>query len=181
MDMIYMSHLDIAGLELVANRFTTPIVERLTAESRNSRPIASNRAALVERILIDRIPNYLSSEGPYHPCVEEAREDRFLVDFRKWVASMPQLQTEQEIIEAAREVNEAFQRAQREVFLKYLSPADCYYAVGKGLAYAVVDLLCAGLGTAGSILETALKGRKAERVRWQGFIASQEHRFRQGS
>jgi hypothetical protein len=41
------------------------------------------KAKLVEFLVINNIPNYLSPEGPYHPCVEEARDNPFLKDFGK--------------------------------------------------------------------------------------------------
>jgi hypothetical protein len=89
-DLVHLSHIDVDNIELVTNRFTTPIVEKLTVGS-TALPTddASNFASLAELVLLDRIPNYLSAEGPYHECIEEARTDGFLCDFRKWIVSRP--------------------------------------------------------------------------------------------
>ena len=174
-DLVHLSHLDIPDLEFVTNRFTTPIVERFTKDTQQLSTTISNLAIIAESVLLDRIPNYLSKDGPYHPSIEEARADSFLADYRKWVTSHPRLQNENEIMEVVQAANASFKRLQNDVFNKYLARSTPYYTIGKGILYSIIDLLALGTGTAASVIENAIKGHKIAQVRWQGFLASQEY------
>lgn len=176
-DLVHLSHLDVNDIELVTNRFTTPIVEKLTVDSSAlTTEDASNLASLAELILLDRIPNYTSAEGPYHECIEEARDDVYLGDFRKWIAARPNRLDQAEINDVVNTANEAFRKLQFDLFSKYLSANTVFFGTAKSLLYSAIDLLVPGTGFASSVLDTALQGRFAEHVRWQGFLASQEHR-----
>jgi hypothetical protein len=181
-DLVHLSHLNVGDIELVTNRFTTPIVERLTsAASAMSTDNASNLASVAELVLLDRIPNYLSIDGPYHKCIEEAREDKYLGDFRNWIASRPRRLSQDDISEVVDAANASFRQLQRDLFDKYLSAKTVYFGTAKTLLYSAIDLLAPGAGIASAVLDTALQGRYAEQVRWQGFLASQEHRSHQGN
>jgi len=179
-DLVHLSHLNVGDIELVTNRFTTPIVERLTSvDSAMSTDNASNLAALAELVLLDRIPNYLSVDGPYHKCIEEAREDKYLGHFRNWIASRPQRLSQNGITEVVDAANASFRKLQRDLFDKHLSTQTVYFGSAKSLLYSAIDLLSPGVGIASGVLDTALQGRSAQKVRWQGFLANQEHRSHQ--
>jgi hypothetical protein len=83
-----------------------------------------------------------------------------------------------EISEVVNGANEAFRKLQLDVLQKYLSPKTCYLGSAMNLLYSSIDLLAPGAGTSLTVLAAALQGRSAEKVRWQGFLASQEFRGR---
>lgn len=66
-----------SSVELVSN-------SRLSMNEFVSSP---NNAEVIEKIIIPNMPNYLNKEGSYHPCMEELRENKYLVDFRRWIIS----------------------------------------------------------------------------------------------
>jgi hypothetical protein len=168
-DLVFMSHFGISGLELITNRFTSRMLECLSYETLEH----SNLATAVEPILIDNIPNYLTQNGCYHPSIEEARADQFLSDFRKWLATFPKSVTPNEVREIAEDARNKLKLMQNEIFVRYLSSNSYYLATGKGLLNAAVDLLLPGVGTGLGALDAALAGRKAEKIRWLGFMSNQ--------
>lgn len=168
-DLVFMSHFGIPNLELITNRFTDKMLEHLSYETLEH----SNLATAIEPILIDNIPNYLNKNGCYHPSIEEARSDQFLSDFRNWLSTFPKSVTPIEVSEIADEARNKLKLMQNEIFIKYLSPKTYYLATGKGLLNAGVDLLLPGVGAGLDLLDTALEGRKAEKIRWLGFMSNQ--------
>ncbi|MEM7792406.1 MAG: hypothetical protein AAF546_13460 [Verrucomicrobiota bacterium] len=181
-DLVYLSHLRIPDLELITNRFTTPIVDRLYAgTSPEPQLAATNLATAADQLWLEHIPNYLSKDGPYHECLEEARADPFIDDFRNWLGSQPPLQDLNEVAEMVRVANDAFRRLEHDLFMKHLSRKSTYVGVGKAVGYAVLDLLAGGVGTGASALDAALSGRKAEKLRWQGFLANQRFQHHKDS
>jgi hypothetical protein len=181
-DLVHLSHLEVPGLELVTNRFTTPIVERLTTETMSAvKDRVTNRATLAESVLLERIPNYLFKDGLYHPCIEEARADAFLTAFRSWLVSHPSHLSTAEIRDIVLEANASFERLRNDVFTKYLSPAKQYQSSGKILLDAFIELLLPCVGTAVGITKSLLEGCKTEKLRWMGFLSSQERRHHDDS
>ena len=120
-------------VELVTNSFS----QRWLEDPAN--PIM--KAKLAELLVIDNIPNYLSPEGPYHPCVEEARDNPFLKEFRKWVVTQSTSANEADRPDIKREAEATIRKTQDEIFLKYLDRKTQYMTLGKILAGVGVDIV----------------------------------------
>jgi hypothetical protein len=162
-DMEVIRRLGRKDVELITNSFT----QRWIEDPNN--PIVKIR--FTEQLVIDKIPNYLSPRGPYHPCVDEARSNSYLRHFRKWI-SEESPKAEAELLEAKREVEEAIKKSQQEIFLKALDPKKQYWSVGKTLVAAAVDLVAPGISTIASLGEAALEFIDRDKKRWQGFLVS---------
>jgi len=163
-DMEVVKRLDDKRVELITNSFS----QRWLEEPNN--PIL--KAQMAEKLVIDYVPNYLSREGPYHPCVDEARENPFLRDFRKWIINQPVHTSEKELLEIKESVETAIRQSQDEIFLKYLDPKSHYKSVGKTIFGAGVDLLIPYASTVASVAEEVKAFFDHGNRRWQGFIVS---------
>lgn len=152
------------NVELITNSFS----QRFLEEGDN--PIL--KAKLAELLVIDNIPNYLSPQGPYHPCVEEARNNPYLKDFRKWVSAQPVSPDANELLDIKKEVEAAIQKSQDEIFLKYLDRKTQYFSVGRKLAAAAADIFVPGASTVATVLEELSNFFEKGERRWQGFIVS---------
>jgi len=150
--------------ELITNSFTQRFLEE------SDSPVL--KARLAETLIIDNIPNYLSSRGPYHPCVEEARDNRYLKSFRKWISSQTLSPDENEIKDIKEEVEAAIQKSQDEVFLKHLDPKTQYFSIGKKLLGAVADAIVPGVSSVTGALEELSSFFERGERKWQGFIVS---------
>lgn len=128
------------------------------------------RLRLSESLIIEDIPNYLGPEGPYHPCIEEARESKYLTAFRNWIAERPSVSHEKEILEVKNEVEAAIKVAQDEIFLKHLNPRNQYESIGKTLLGTAIDVVIPGFSlieAIGNEVETFIDNGNR---RWMGFI-----------
>lgn len=128
-----------------------------------------------ELIVIERIPNFLTRKGPYHPCVEEVRANRYLKDFRKWVMKR-KVSCAAEVAEAKREVEEAIAKAKRQLFLKYYDPKTEYKSIGKTMLGFGTELV-PGASTVMGAIELAGETKEAlkkRQNRWQAFLVSLE-------
>jgi hypothetical protein len=155
-----------ANVELVANSFGQRWLDM-------THPSLSE-ADLAHVLVIDRIPNYLSPAGPYHPVVDEARHHPYLKDFRKWISTSTDLRDLAEVQEVKRSVEAAIRESERTHFKKYLDEQRRFLSVGKTLAGAVGDLIVPFAGTLGSIIQDLREARTARELRWQGFLIDLE-------
>jgi len=165
-DIELLKRLENEKLELVTNSFGQYWLEDVN-------PVIKE-ASLTQVLVIERIPNYLTQKGPYHPIIDEARENSYLKDFRKWVSTESSTINQSELQEIKKEVEESILKVQRELFLKYLDPKSQFLSVGKTLAGSGIDLLVPGASTAASLIENWRDIRKSGSLRWQGFLVSIE-------
>ncbi|HYX73041.1 MAG TPA: hypothetical protein VE732_09740 [Nitrososphaera sp.] len=163
-DIEVITRLGRTDIELITNSFTQGWFDA------PNNPII--RASLAEILVIDNIPNYLSSKGPYHPCIDEARENSFLKNYRAWVIDRSAHADVKELSDVKKEVEATIQRAQDEIFLKYLDPKTQYFSAGKTIAGAAADLAIPYLSTVTSIAEGIHNYFETKDRRWQGFIVS---------
>jgi hypothetical protein len=163
-----VKRLNSANVELIANSFGQYWLEEDYAVIRE--------AALAQLLVIENIPNYLTSEGPYHPSIDDARENPYLVDFRKWISSTASSTDPNELQDVKRDVEEAIRKAQDELFLEYLNPRTRYYSVAKTLGSAALDVLIPGMSTAVLLAQDISDIRKKDAMRWQGFLVSLKER-----
>lgn len=137
----------------------------------------SNREAeAAERIIIPNIPNYLSSEGPYHECMEDIRENKYLKDFRKWIIENHSHLQKKEITEICTEVERGITETKNTVLKKYLeenSRFTFFKSTGKAIVTTALGAVCLPISILDAMAGVTSKGKKTCEVsnyRWQGFV-----------
>lgn len=163
-DMEIVKRLDNSNVELITNSFTQTWFE--------GDGEAHPQMELAEAIVINNIPNYMSLKGPYHPCVEDARENSYLKYFRKWIIEHPKHIDRKELLDIQSEVEEAIRKSQAEIFLKYFDPKNHYTSVGKSIFGDVVGSFIPGVSAVSTAIEETVKFINTKDRRWQAFIVS---------
>ena len=163
-DLIVIERIGDPNIELITNLYT----QRYFEPSLN----ASLKSRLTELLIIKGIPNYLTPKGPYHPCIDEVRENQYLVDFRSWISNVKLCPKESELKEIASEIESQIQKAQDEIFLKYLNPKSHYKSIGKAAIGDIVGFFVPGISTLASAIEERQREKENINRRWQGFIIS---------
>jgi len=161
-DAYIYSRLNIPLLELVPN---SRLQDQIDSEQR-----VANQSLLTQIILIENIPNYLTPKGPYHPVIEEVRNNPSLAAFREWITRQHGLTSPQEVMEVKAEVENALKEAQEKIFLKYCEPKRHYRSVGKALLGDAVGFLFPVAGTVKALLDAGTDILNPESMRWQSFI-----------
>ncbi len=170
LDMEVIKRLNKKNVQWITNSFTQRWLE-------DPDPIIV-RSRLAETMVIEHIPSYQMPDGPYHPCLEDARNDPSLRDFRKWVSSYKGSASDAELKEVKREAEAAIARAQRDLFLKYLDRSSLRDGIGRTLCGFVADLLLPGISTAVSVYETIRDYFANGGRRWQAFVVRSGHLWR---
>jgi hypothetical protein len=130
------------------------------------------QAKLVELLTIGNIPNYLSSKGPYHPCVEDVRNSPYLQSFRTWLTQQSSNVNQGEVEEVTNTVEAELKEAQEHVFLKYLDSQCMYTSTAKIVAGIVADILIPNISSVIALAEATQDYFSDKDKRWQGFIIS---------
>jgi hypothetical protein len=175
-DLAVIERLDRRGLELIGNTFGQRTLEQFNPAVRD--------ADLAHVMVIDDIPNYLSPEGPYHPVIDEVREDRFLKDFRRWISETTRTSIDEAQAVKA-DVEQRIREAQEELFLNHLDPNRKYYSVAKTLTTTAASTLVPGSGAVASTIAELRDDRRVRDQRYQGFLvglkrAARRHRDESG-
>ena len=136
----------------------------------------SVKAEFIEKIIIPGIPNYIGTSGPYHECMEELRENKYLKDFRHWVIENHNNIQKAEITEMCDTVEKSINETKETLFKKYLennseysffkSTATTLIKTTAGLLYSPISVIDA---FAGNII-AGKRALSAKSVRWQGFV-----------
>lgn len=136
----------------------------------------SKETFIANGIIVADIDNYIWSEGPYHPCIEELREHRYLKDFRKWVQEKHYTLQKKESEEMCEYVNNIISEKQEDLFKKYLeknnrrnlfkSCSEMVINTALGIPFAAVSILGAGK----EIINIFDEKRQADKCRWMGFV-----------
>jgi hypothetical protein len=163
-DLEVLRRLNDKRVELVTNSFSQRWLES------HENPLL--RTKLAESLVVNNIPSYFSSDGPYHECVDEVRDRPFLREFRKRIATVEGLTTERDVDEAKRQLEEEIRRAQDLVFMKHLSKWARLENTGKAIACAGADLLVPFSGTVAGALDNLVDLFKQPEQRWMGFVVS---------
>lgn len=133
-------------------------------------------AEVIEKIIIPDVPNYLNKEGPYHPCIEELRENKYLIDFRKWIINTHNTIQKSEINEICADVDRTIKYTQEKVFNKYLNDNSKYKffkSSSKTVVKTVAGIISIPFSIAEAIAEITINGKNTLEVngdRWQGFV-----------
>ena len=137
---------------------------------------SDGEAEAIEKIIIPDVPNYLNKEGPYHPCIEELRENKYLTDFRKWIVSNHNIVQKSEINEMCADIERTIKDTQEKVFNKYLND-NSKYNFFKSSSKTAIKTTAGIIWTPFSIIESivgiVIDGKKVKEVnmdRWQGFV-----------
>lgn len=166
-DMEIVHHLSVATkheVELITNSFSENLLE--TAEN----PVLKTK--LAEVLTIDNVPNYLTPTGPYHPVIEDVRDNPYLKDFRKWVVGQKSPANQKEILEIKQDVETTIWEAQDKVFLEQFDPKGFFASTGKTILGAGVDVFLPGISTIAAITQDGIDFWRNQERRWQAFLVS---------
>ena len=94
-------------------------------------------AEAIEMLSVCNIPNYITTSGPYHQCVDQARAHPALASFRKKIATYKSLSDASEICDA---VSKEFFDLRKEVFSKALDPKHSMSSLIHTVFGTAVDL-----------------------------------------
>jgi len=156
----------------------TESIEFISNSSFNLNEVATpnNQTDLVEKIIIPNIPNYLSTEGPYHECMEELRENKYITDFRKWIIDNHNNLRKSEINDVKECIKRTIKETQKGVFTNYLE-GNGRFSVFKSSSKTIISTVAGLIWTPASILDATLgvkndikRGCDSKSVRWQGFV-----------
>ncbi len=141
-----------------------------------SNEMDNTQSELTETIIIKNIPNYLSVHGPYHECIEELRENKYLQDFRKWIITNHSNIQKNEIKDVCCYVEHNIQETKNSVFKKYLESNDnfsCFISTGKTLISTIGGLFIPAISFGDAFYGIKTNVKKSLEVnakRWQGFV-----------
>ncbi len=172
-DMLVCARLADPTVELIANSRFQPQIE--------THFYGANHAHLAEILAIEGIPNYLTPQGPYHPIVDEVRQNKYLSDFRHWISSQPKNVSRTEAKEMKTEVERALMDAQEQAFLRHLDPRRHFESVGKAMVGDALGLLFPLTGTVSAIMESTVGAAHDKSQYWQGFLVGAHRSTRQHS
>jgi hypothetical protein len=162
MDLLILEHLKDWSFDYVTNTFSSDFI--LPEQS------GFFRAKLTEELVIDRVPNYLQQLGPYHPCIEEAREHRYLVEFRSWISTETAPKNSKDVAEIKKSVKEALRETQKNLLEHYFSKTEPVWTLSKSLGGMAADLLLPGVGSVIDVHSQYKEEKEKQKVRWQGFL-----------
>lgn len=157
-------------VELITNSYTSCLVGESTNAQRH----------LAESLTIRNIPNFLTPAGPYHPVVEEAREDAYLKAFRQWITEYHSHISKSEIADIQAEVENTMQTKMHELFLQWLDASSCYRSIGETVLTSAIGAVVPLYPTAKDILSIVNDAQKSEEARanqWQGFVLNAKHKY----
>jgi hypothetical protein len=130
----------------------------------------SGKVAVGHALVLRGLPNYLDSDGPYHPCLEELRGHTFIEEARRHIDDLVRNEPKTEVDQVAEEILKTAKRVRRQVFQKFLGKHSEYKTIAvSGLTEAIGSQI-PGVG----FLKDMIAARKAEKeaaaVRWSGFV-----------
>lgn len=135
----------------------TEQIEFISNSSFNLKEVATpnTQTDLIEKIIIPNIPNYLSTEGPYHECMEELRENKYITDFREWIINNHNNLPKSEIGEVRECIERTIQETQKCVFANYLENNSKFSAF-KSSSKTIVATVAGMIWTPVSILDATI-------------------------
>ncbi|WP_146051336.1 hypothetical protein [Agrobacterium rosae] len=166
------------GLEIVLNPLTVPaIYSPFGFVDQTDNLVGFSNMELTHRLLtFGELYDYVGNKGPYHPILDEMRNDRLLEEFRRWVGANTSILDNQEIRAIEKDVNTRLRELRIKSLEKYVSKKHLIQAPAQMLKSAVLGLVPPANGIA-KLVEIIKANRKAESVRWQAFIAISKERY----
>lgn len=129
-----------------------------------------SESTLTQLLIIENIPNYNFSLGPYHPVIDEVRLSPYLRDFRGWISNKNISCKPKDILEVKKGVEATLMEAQEKLFLENLDSSNAFFSIAKGFAGDVASLLNPVVGTIAAGTTALIEWKKNKSIRWQGFI-----------
>lgn len=134
------------------------------------------KTEFIDKIIIPGVPNYIGYSGPYHECMEELRENKYLKDFRRWIIEEHGNIQRSEITEMCEAVEKNIEEVKMNVFKQYLEN-NSGFLFFKSTAITtlktVAGLVCSPVSVIDAFAGTIVEGKKAlnaKSARWQGFV-----------
>lgn len=81
--------------------------------------LQERKLELSSTLILNGIPNYLTRQGPYHPVVEELRDNKNLKYYRKWIMSAHPHLLRVEMKEAQEVIEQELLDIQEKMMLRY--------------------------------------------------------------
>ncbi len=157
------------NVELITNSFSSRLFKTEIA--------VGKKLQLVESLILEGVPQFLSPSGPYHSCVEEVRGSTYLSYFREWITKDAFTSNQADLKEIKKETEAKLAEAQKQIFLKYLDPKGSYKSFAETVLGAGVDTLLPGAATIKDLIGQRNEEKKKQGLRWQGFILDARSRI----
>lgn len=128
------------------------------------------KTGIANHLIVNRLPSYLTREGPYHECLEELRNHAFISEMRTYIDQLIIDDSEKEISKIAKEIESTALKYREAVFRKHLSGANEHWSVGKAVALDAVGLVIPGVGTVSELMGVRRRNIERKNFRWTGFV-----------
>lgn len=128
------------------------------------------KIGVVNQLIVDKLPSYLTKEGPYHDCLEELRNHKFISDMRSYIDELIFDSSQKEIGKVAKEIESTAIQYRENVFKRHLSSADEHWSIGKAVALDTVGLVIPGVGTVNELMGARKREAERKNFRWTGFV-----------
>jgi hypothetical protein len=133
------------------------------------------KTGIANHLLVNRLPSYLTTEGPYHECLDELRNHAFISEMRTYIDQLILDESEKEISLIAKEVEGTAHKYREGIFKKHLSGADEHWSIGKAVALDAVGLVLPGVGTVSELIGVRSRDIERKNFRWTGFVCDLSH------
>ena len=164
-DLQVVERLEDSRVELFANSFARRYLDSA------SRPKATD---LTQLLVVDRIPNWQSPAGPYHPIIDEVRDDRYLSEFREWIAGTTENADASDVKEVKTQVEAALEESKKRLLVRHLDESRMFNAAGKTIIATAAELVVPFVGATSGLVQDAKEAHSATKLRWQGFLVNLE-------
>lgn len=144
--------------------------------------LQERKLELSSTLILNGIPNYLTRQGPYHPVIEELRDNKYLKYYREWIISTHPHLLSVEMKEAQEAIEQELQDIQKELMLRFFdehSQESLVKSAAKTVictsleAVPVAGPIIGGIvGMASDVVEfasDAMEVRNADNDRWAAF------------
>lgn len=126
---------------------------------------------LAQQLVVRHLPNYLGPLGPYHESIEELRQHQFVEDLRTYLDDLVASGDLSEVSKVASEMERIATEYRDRIFREHLSGRNEYFTIGKAIITEVAGLAIPGIGLATELVESCLRKRERDSMRWAGFVA----------
>lgn len=165
-DWITKEAFEIENCDIVSNSGNHNIYSHLAFDSNPN----SIKTGIVNHLIVNNLPSYLTREGPYHECLEELRNHTFINDMRSYIDELIIDNCESEIVTVAKEIESTAVQYRENIFKKHLSGAEEHWTIGKAVALDAVGLMVPGVGTVNELMGARKRETERKNFRWTGFV-----------
>lgn len=166
-DWTAVEQFGLADCEVISNSGNAIFYRSLQADTEAERV----KRAVGHALVLKGLPNYLDTDGPYHPCLEELRQHEFIEDARTHIDTVTRDGTAREVGAIGDEILKVAKKIRREVFSKHMRKHNEYAVVAKAGLKEGLGLLLPGVGLLSDLVEARSAKRSADSLRWAGFVA----------